>query len=97
MRTRAAALRLLVVVASLLAPVLGGSFIYYSLRKTHAATAHFANVISFAGFFAWAALVPWDWARHDGRMVIAVVVAIGVMAAEISIQLLRDTERESEP
>src|SRR5438128_1160285 len=97
MHTRTTVYRALVVVATILAPVLGGAVIYYSLRKTHPRTARFANLMSVAGFIAWNTVVPWDWARHDGRVLVGILGSIGLIATELSIRLIRNTEDGSEP
>ena len=86
-------LRILVAVSSLMAPILAGCVIYYSLRRTHPTTANLANWMSFAGFFAANGLVPWDWAQAD-RLVIALVVGLGILGAEVSIRLIRETPIE---
>ena len=45
--------RKLVILAALLAPVLSGAIIYYSLRKSHRDVAHLGNVMSWIGFVGW--------------------------------------------
>src|SRR4051794_34484775 len=42
-----------VILAALLAPVMGGAIIYYSLRKSHRDIADLAKATSLVGFAAW--------------------------------------------
>ena len=92
MLTRPVGLRALIAIASLLAPLLAGSVVYYSLRTTHPRIAHLANWMSFISFFTAAALLPWQWVQGDGRLVMAVLVGLGILGAEFGIRLIRATE-----
>ncbi|MEX2177740.1 MAG: hypothetical protein WD801_03460 [Gemmatimonadaceae bacterium] len=87
---------MLVVSATMLTPLLGGAIIYYSLRRTHPRTAHFANLMSVAGFAAWNAVVFWDWARADGRFLFGILGLLGVVSTELAIRVTRQTEEEAE-
>lgn len=49
---------LLLALGAVLAPVIGGAVIYYSLRKSHPRTADSANILSFVAFVGWMAV---DW------------------------------------
>lgn len=89
MLSRSLRLRLLIVVSSLMAPVLGGALIYCSLRKTHPGIAHFANGVSFISFFAAAAFLPSPWAQGDGRLLMAAAVGLGVTGAALGVRLIR--------
>ena len=40
------------------------------------------RAVSFVGFFASVAFLPGDWARHEGRLIIAAVVGLGILGAE---------------
>lgn len=86
--------RLLVVLATMLTPVLGGAIIYYSLRKSHPKTADFANLMSVAGFAAWLSIAYTSWARSDGRVLLAVLGGIGAVATDLGIRMTRKTTTE---
>ena len=94
MQARVALSRSLVVAATLLAPLVGGAIIYYSLRKTHPRTADFANLMSVAGFAVWYG--SWDWPPLDSRPVLFILGALGVIATNLSIRVTRTTDYEPE-
>ena len=77
----------------MLTPLLGGAVIYYSVRKTHPKTAAFANSMSALGFLAWA-LVVWRWHLDDDRLLLGILGALGMIATDISIRLIRRSEPE---
>jgi hypothetical protein len=95
LRPRKTLSRALVVLATTLTPLLGGAFIYYSLRKTHEETADFANLMSVAGLAAWTSVMYSDWARHDGRIFLAILGSLGVIASELAVRLTRTLPAES--
>jgi hypothetical protein len=96
LRSRGTLSRFLVVLATMLTPLIGGAFIYYSLRKTHPRTADFANLLSVAGFAAWTSVMYSDWARHDGRVLLAVLGSLGVIASELAVRISRSLAPECE-
>jgi hypothetical protein len=96
MRPGPALHRPFVVAATMLAPILGGAFIYYSVRKTHPKTADFANAVSGLGFLAWGYTV-WAWQPEGGRLVLGLLSALGLIATDISIRLIRHAPPEIEP
>jgi hypothetical protein len=97
MSGRTSLARWLVVVATMLTPLVGGAIIYYSVRKSHPRTADFANLMSVAGFAAWTAVMYTEWARHDGRVILGILGAVGVITTDLAIRATRRTERESQP
>lgn len=96
MARRTGLTRLLVVLATMLTPLLGGAIIYYSLRRSHPKTADFANRMSVAGFAAWITIGYTSWARSDGRVLLAVLGGIGAVATDLAIRVTRSTQTESE-
>lgn len=49
-------IKMQIIAAALMAPLLGGAIIYYSLKKSHLAYAKLGNLFSFLGLLPWLGL-----------------------------------------
>lgn len=82
------AIRPLVIVAAVLAPVLSGAIIYYSLRRTRSDLAHLGNWVSAVSFFFLWPIALWSGLfQREDRLIPIALNLLGIGLAIVAVRM----------